>query len=107
MLRGEARRECWSLRIVRCKGGGGRNRNRVGSRRRSREPQTKRGEIDVDSLVIEYICGTAVGIAKVPGNVGLFDGLDGVIVEQFPNTSSLDYGNIVAVMRATGKKGQS
>ena len=56
MLCGEARRECWGLTIVQrngVRGGGG---NGVGDRWRNRGPQAKSREINVDGLVVEYVC---------------------------------------------------
>ena len=74
---------------------------------RSRRPQAKGWEINVDSLIVENVCGTTVGVAKVFGNVGFFDRFDVVVIEEFPEASSLDYRNVMAVVWTAGNVHQT
>jgi hypothetical protein len=53
---GEARRECWSLTVIRCGGDRDRNGNVVRNGWGSRGTQAKGGEINVYSLIVEYVC---------------------------------------------------
>jgi hypothetical protein len=63
-------------------------------------PEAKRHQVNADSLVIQHVGGTRVGIAKVLGNVALLERIYNIVIKCKPRAKCLYKRDIVSMVWA-------